>query len=158
MRPASLTGGGELLAIVVTDGHESVAPPVAPPPVGRLHRGAGCDRRRGDVHGEGHDLTLHRPIVGSTARVAQREVDEHEAWDPGLLDDVSCAADHDGGDTGGLQMTCDQTHGLVADGSKRDEQCDVDAVVRAPLGDLFGVESGAALAVLGGHPEEPLVE
>jgi len=92
------------------------------------------------------------------ARITQRKVNENEARDPGLLDDVSGAPDDHRCDSCCLEATGDQTHGLVAHRSKWNEQRDVDAILFTPLGDLIGVEPGPTLAVLGGHTEKSAVK
>ena len=88
-----------------------------------------------------------RAIAGRTAWVPERKVGEHESRDAALLDDVTSAADDHGWSPGGLEMACDQTHGLMTDGSKRDQQHHVDAVLIAPLGDTLGVHAARPLTV-----------
>jgi hypothetical protein len=48
-----------------------------------------------------------------------------------VLHDVLRAPDHDGRDTVLLQVTRDQTHGLVADRSDRSQDCDVNLFLAA---------------------------
>ena len=63
------------------------------------------------------------------ARVAQREIREDETRHAAVLDDVEGGSNDDGGDTVGFQISGDQTHGLVADGSKRGQDRGVDVVL-----------------------------
>ena len=62
---------------------------------------------------------LHPRIVGLAARVAEREIREDKTRNSALLDYILRRADHYGGNAVDLQVPGDQTHGLVADRSKR---------------------------------------
>lgn len=155
---APFSGGEQLGAVLVGDRHERRSPVVVRPAVGSLHGGAWHRGRLDDAEREIDDRSLVVGVEGAARRVAERVVDEEEAGDPALLDDVTGRTDDDGGDSGGFEATCDQTHGLVTDRSKWDEQRDVDTVVVGPGGDLVGVEAGLALAVFGGDAVEALVE
>lgn len=154
----AFAGSAQLVAIVVADGHEGRAPVVARPSMRRLDGGPRGDSGFGDGKCEQHDLALHVDDAGLAARIAEWKVDEHEPWDSGLLDDVAGTADDDGRNAGRFEMAGDQTHGLVTHRSKWDEQGNVDPVVAAPLRDLLGVQPCPALAVLGRHTEEPVVQ
>ena len=88
--------------------------------------------------------------MGAAAGVSEREVREEEAGDAAVLGDVAGAADYDGGDAAGFEVTSGQSDGLMADRSDGDEESDVDAVIlkvlqqRGPVG-----FAGVALGVLG---------
>ena len=129
----SLTFGyrsGERVAIFVTDVHVAIAPTlvVCVPDDRCLDRGPRHERALEQVQRESHDEALRGGVVGLPAGVAEREVDEHEARDTALLDDVSGRADHHGRDAGLLDLSCSQAHGLVTDRSKRHHHDDVDVV------------------------------
>jgi len=72
--------------------------------------------------------------------IAERNIAEHKARHPALLNNVTGRPDDHGGNTGGFEGSCSQTHGLVADRSKRYEDGDVQLVICA---------KGHELAVVG---------
>jgi len=63
------------------------------------------------------------------ARITQGEIREDETRYTAVLDDVEGGAHDDGRDPAGFQMSCDQTHGLVADWSKRGQNRGIGFVV-----------------------------
>jgi hypothetical protein len=65
------------------------------------------------------DLALHRGVKRLPAWIAERKVGENEAGDAALLDDVARGADYDRRYAVRFEMTRNQTHGLVANRSKR---------------------------------------
>ena len=69
-------------------------------------------------------------------RVPQREVREDKARHAAVLDDVEGGSDDDGRDTVGFEVSGDQTHGLVADRSKRGQDGGVDAILLQSPQDL----------------------
>jgi len=150
-----LPGSGKRLAIALVDSHEGVAPRVSVPMERCLDRGA---RHPGPLQysqGASYDRSLHLGIPGFPAWVSQRKVGEHKAGDAALLDDVPRAAHDRGGNAVRLQVSRDQTHGLVADGSKRHEEHGVEAVLATPFEDLgSGALRRPALTVIGGHSVE----
>ena len=62
------------------------------------------------------------------ARIAERKVVEEKTRNSALLDDVSRRSNHHSRDAVLLEVATDQTHGLVADGSERNEQRDIDFI------------------------------
>ena len=78
------------------------------------------------------DLVLHLHVPGLAAGIAEGKIHEQEARHAALLDDIPGGPDDDRRDAGGLEVSCGQTHGLVADGSKRDEEGDIDAILTHP--------------------------
>ena len=62
-------------------------------------------------------LSVKAPAAG----VAERKVDEDEAGDATLFDNVTGRPNHHGGDAGFFEISCSQAHGLVTHRSKRDE-------------------------------------
>jgi hypothetical protein len=115
-------------------------------------------RQRGaleQVAGVAHDGALHLAFVGPAAGIAEGKVAEQEARNATLFDDVAGATHDDCGDAIGFEVACNQTHGLVADGSERNQQRGVDPILSAAAQNLGGVKlDGAALAVVGGHTVE----
>ena len=77
------------------------------------------------------DPALHVTVKRLTARAAQWEVNEDEPRYAAMLDDVAGRSNDNGWDAVFFQMTCDQTHGLVADGSDRCQDGDVGAFLSA---------------------------
>ena len=85
-------------------------------------------RRLQQVERNTNDRSLHHRIIRLAARVAEWKVREHEAGDPTLLDDIPRRADYDGRQAIRFKVSSDQTHGLVANRSEREEKRDVDGV------------------------------
>ena len=93
--------------------------------------------------------------LGELAEKARQEIGEEEAGDTAVFDDVPGRSDDHGRDAVRFEMSGDQTHGLVADGSKRAEKRGIGAVdpqSRQHFRRIFG--QGLALAVLGRHAME----
>ena len=82
---------------------------------------------------------MHHRIIRLTARVAEREVGEHEAGNAALLDDIPRRADYDGRNAVRLKVSSDQTHGLVADRSERYEKRNIDGVGATEVEDCRGI-------------------
>ena len=70
-------------------------------------------------------------IAGLAAGIAQGEIREQQARHAAGLDNIAGGGCNHGGDAVFFQMTCDQTHGLVADGSDRDQKGDIDLLLKA---------------------------
>ena len=87
------------------------------------------------VERSANDRSLHRRVIRLAARVAEREIREHEAGNAALLDDVPRRADDDGRQAVGFKVSRDQTHGLVANRSEREEERDVDGVSATEIED-----------------------
>src|SRR5262249_54652273 len=98
------------------------------------------------------DRLLHGAIPGMPARIAEREVGEQKARNAAMFDDVQGRSDDDRRNAVLFKMSGGQTHGLVADGSKRAEHSAISALVpqlfKESRSDILG---GAALAVVGRH-------
>jgi len=75
---------------------------------------------------------------------ARGEVEERRAGRVDRPGDVPRARHAERRDPGGLRVPCDQSHGLVADGSDRNEQHRVDAVLEEPVGQTGGEILGGA--------------
>ena len=138
-------------AVFVRDGEESTAPALIVAPYGgRLDGGAWHSRLLQEVQGLADDRALHFDVVGAAAGVSEWEVREEEAGDAAVLGDIAGAADDNGGDTVGFEVTSGQSDGLMADGSDGDEEGDVYSVLLARFeqGGRVGF-AGAALGVFG---------
>ena len=67
-------------------------------------------------------------VIRFAAGIAEWEVDEEEAGDSAMLDDVLTRTQDYGWYAILFQMPCCQTHGLVANGSQRDQERRVGAI------------------------------
>lgn len=92
------------------------------------------------------DLALLGDVPGLAARGTEGEVDEHEAGNAAVLDDVARGADDHRRDAILLEIAGDQTHGLMADGSSRDEDDRIEAIL-AGIGESLGRFLGQHLAL-----------
>jgi hypothetical protein len=107
------------------------------------------------VERNANDRSLHHRIIRLAARVAEGEVREHEAGDPALLDDIPCRPDYDGRQAIRFKVSSDQTHGLVANRSEREEKRDVDGVSATEIEDFWRIlVDSAALAMVRRHAVE----
>ena len=79
---------------------------------------------------------LHVSLPGFSAGIPQREVGKEESGHTAVFDDIDGGSQDHGGYAVGLQKSCDQTHGLVTDGSQRDQQGNVDLVFLTHLQDF----------------------
>ena len=68
---------------------------------------------------------LHGDVKRLAARASQRKVHEHEPRHATVLDDIARRADDDGRNAVFFQVSGNQTHGLVADGSNRCQDRDI---------------------------------
>ena len=71
---------------------------------------------------------LHHRIVRLTARVTERKISKYETGNSALLDDILCSADYYCGNAVCFEVPGDQTHGLVADRSERNQKRNIDLV------------------------------
>lgn len=150
---AGLPGRGQSGTVVVADAEKSFPPAhvgfAVRPSLGPLDGGSRLPGPFQEFQRAACNPVLHSRVPRLAAGVAEREVHEQEAWHAALLDDVPGRADDDGRNAGGFQVPCDQTHGLVTDGSKRDEKGDVDTVLAHPGFDLGRIVlDGESLAVV----------
>lgn len=107
------------------------------------------------VERNANDRLLHHLIIRLAARVAEGEVREHETGDPALLDDIPRRADYDGRQTIRFKVSSDQTHGLVANRSEREEKRDVDGVSATKIEDFRRIlVDSSALAIVRRHAVE----
>lgn len=143
--PALITESSKFSAVVVANVHVHGSPLVAAPVEIKAPGHTGRDRRGEQFEGGLDGVALLGQLAGSTQRVAKWIVNKHEAGNTCGLDDVLCATNNHGGDTGFFEMPCNQTHGLVTDRSKRHQHHGIDAVFFGPLHDLGGISVSAAL-------------
>jgi len=141
------------LTIAVVDPHESITPLVVFPVKGCLDRGSGQPCLIEEIKGHSHDQALHLFVPGFPAGVSQREIGENESRDATFLYDVP-GGTHDHGSNAVLfKMSSNQTHGLVTHRSEPGEEYGINAILAAPLEDLWGVIPQCfASTISGGHP------
>jgi hypothetical protein len=155
MAAALLPSSGKCLAIAVVDPHEGIAPCIVLPAERRLGRRPRHPGMLQQVQGASHDGVLHLSIPGLATWISQRKVGKQEASDSALLNDVPRATHDHRGYALLLQISRNQTHGLVADRSKRGEEYGIDAVLSTPFEDpRSGALQCPALAVIGRDPVE----
>jgi hypothetical protein len=105
-----------------------------------------------EIESATNDCSLHHRIIGLAARVAEGEVREHEPGNAALLDDISRRPDYDGRNAVRLEVSSDQTHGLVADRSERYEKRNIDRVSATEVEDCWGIlVDGPTLAEVRRH-------
>ena len=80
------------------------------------------------VEGCHDDGMLKTSVVWQAKRIAVAKRDEERARRADPLGHLAEQLDGDRCDPLPLQLCCDQAHGLVAEGSDRDQQCDVNAI------------------------------
>lgn len=131
------------------------APAVVVPAVQRKNGGTRPRRVGEDIEASGHNVPLHGAIPGLATGIAEREVSEHETRNTAMLDYVQRRTQDDCGDTSSLQVACNQTHGLMAYRSQRDQHRDVNAILLAASENFGGIGlQRLTLAVFGGRAVE----
>lgn len=89
------------------------------------------------------------------AWIAQWEFIVDVAWYAAMLDDIEGGSDDHRWDTIGFEMTCNQTHGLVTDWSKRAEDCCVGSVSNNAFENVGCINLYClALAIFSRDPDE----
>ena len=106
-------------------------PPLAGfvPLKGRLQCRARVTRRLKQVERHADDSPLHVLVVGLATRIAEGKVGKDKARHAALLNNIARRAEDDRGNTLRLQMSGDQTHGLVTDRSQGDQQGNIDPIL-----------------------------
>ena len=105
------------------------------------------------------DLVLHVRIPGLSTGIPKRKVHKQEARNTAFLNDIPGGPDDNRRNARGLKMSGNQTHGLVADGSKRNEEGDIDTILAHPRLDLRGILFECqSLAVVRRNAVEPWAE
>ncbi len=70
-------------------------------------------------------------IETSSARITEREVQEHKPGHAAMFNNVLGRTEHDRWDAVRFEVSCNQTHGLVTDRSNRCHHRQVDVVFQA---------------------------
>src|SRR5512141_2390422 len=102
-----------------------------------LHGARGRHRLEGRERLD-EDVALQIGLARLAGRVPEGEVEERRAGRVDRPRDVPRARHAERRDPGGLRVPCDQSHGLVADGSNGHQQDGVDAVLEEPGGQTRG--------------------
>lgn len=148
---ALVTGGPQRGAVVLADTHIGLLPGAGVVP--HLWPDDGCARCScllEEVERAPDDIPLASFVPWAATGVSEREISGQEARYAAVLDDVARRADDHSRNARRFERPCDQTHGLVADGSERNEQRNVNAVFATAGHDRRRVLlDGAALRVLG---------
>ena len=126
---ALLTGGPQRGAVVLADAHVLLLPGagVVPRLWGDNSR-ARCSCLLEEVTRALEDVSLAGFVPRAATGIPEWEISEQETGYAAVFDDVARRADDDSSNARPFELPRDQTHGLVADGSERNEQRDVDAV------------------------------
>ncbi len=129
---AIFAGAAQLLRLFLLDPGERLSPAwIFAPNDGALDCGARQTCALEKVEGVAGDCALHFRVFRSAHGIAKRKIAEEETRDAAFLHNVSCRSSDDGRNAGFFEMTRDQTHGLVTNRSKRNEQRDIDLVFSA---------------------------
>ena len=76
---------------------------------------------------------------------------------PNVFDNIDRRANDERWNALGFELPCNQTHGLVANGSQRDKERDIDRVFSTQAEDLRRVDLfGVTLRIVGRHRVEAL--
>jgi hypothetical protein len=86
-----------------------------------------------------NDLSLHHRIIWLAAGVAEGKVSEHEPGNAALLDDIFRRADYYSRNSTCLEVSRYQTHGLMADRSKRYEERCIDRIGSTEIENRGGI-------------------
>ncbi len=73
-------------------------------------------------------MELHRLVTRNSEWITKREIGEQESWHCTVSDDVEGRANDHGRDAILFQNSRRQTHGLMTDGSERNEEGNIRAV------------------------------
>jgi hypothetical protein len=92
-----------------------------------------------------HDLALHHGVERAAASAAERKIGEHETGDTQVFNDIPRGSEDYSRNALGFEVSRDPTHGLVADGSDRREQDNVNSILATAHEHLGSV-------ALGRHP------
>ena len=154
--PTCFTGSGQSHAIFGFDFCISHAPLITVAPANRRldhHVGLRCRFEQGQS--QINHLLLHRFVTRNAEWITKREIGKQESRYRAVSDDIQGRADDDGRDTVFFESSRGQTHGLMADGSERDEEGDISAVFPASLQYFRRIAVQCApLTVLGGYAVE----
>jgi hypothetical protein len=136
---AFLACPGKHLSIAVVYPEKNITPRIVFPLEWCLYGGAWNPGPNQKFKRRSHDRTLHFSVPRLTARISERKVGEHKAGYTALLYNVPRGAHYCCRDSSFLQVSCDQTHGLMANRSKGGEKHGINMILTAPLKDLGSV-------------------
>ena len=105
------------------------------PPKGRLQRRKRIARGLKQVERHPDDSPLHGLVARLAARIAEGKVGKDKTRHAALLDNIARRAEDDCGNALRLQMSGDQTHGLVTDRSQGDQQGNIDPILTTEVED-----------------------
>ncbi len=152
---ALLACSGQRLAIALVHPEKVVTPRIVSPLERRLDRSARHPGAIQQIERYSHYRPLHVGVPRLSARISEWKIREHKAGYTALLNHVTRGTHDCRGNSTRLQMPCDQTHGLMANRSKRGEKHRVNAILAAPLKNLGAVaQRRPFLAVIGRHSVE----
>ncbi len=92
-------------------------------------RGLRADGAFQQIQGQTHGLFLRLWIVGLAPGITQGEVAEQKTRHAALFNDIFRTTHDDGGHAIGFEITCGQTHGLMAHRSSRDNDSRFGAIL-----------------------------
>ena len=136
---ATFPGSGQRSPVRLVHPHKPLAPECVVlriPDFGALHRRTRRPCPFEHIKRATYDVALHFFIPRLAAGIAERKVYKQKTRDAAFFNDVSTGADNNGWNSRGFQMSCNQTHGLVADRSQRDENRDINVILAHPTFDL----------------------
>ena len=76
---------------------------------------------------------LHSNVPWFSAWVSKWKINKQKSWYTAFLNNISCRTNHDSADSFWFKMSCNQTHGLVADWSKWNQNGNVNSVFFTPF-------------------------
>ncbi len=92
-------------------------------------------------------------------RIAEWQIGEEITGRSTVFDDVQGGADNHGRNAILFEMSCGQTHGLMANGSERDEEGNVSPILLQPFQYLGCIDiNGLTLAVFRWHAVETICQ
>ena len=106
---------------------------------GRLQRRARVTRGLKQVERHPDDSSLHVLVARLATRIAEGKVGKDKTRHAALLDNIARRAEDDCGNALRLQMSGDQTHGLVTHRSQGDQQGNIDPILTTEVEDGRGI-------------------
>jgi len=98
----------------------------------------------------GYGGELHLCVIWLTAGVAEREIGEQKTGHAAMFNDILRGPENNRWHSMSFKVPGDQTHGLMADGSQRDEKRNVGIVLTTTLKDFRSIRfHRSAMTVFG---------
>ena len=151
--PAFFSHPRQRFSIGIVDLHVSVSPDivfVSVPHQRHLHRRSWHPRALKQFQGFFHYQALHRRVPGLATGIAEGKIAEEKTSHAAFLHNISGATNDDGWDAVRFQMPCDQTHGLMTDGSQRHQQGNVHPILSTPTENGRRILLACAALTIGG--------